>query len=288
MAYVYRHVRLDKNEVFYIGIGLKEDDYKRAYSKDSRRSQHWKSIVKSAPYRVDIMFEDDDVELIKQKEIEFIALYGRRDLGLGTLVNFTSGGDGMLGYKHSEDSKRKLSEDRVGDKNPNWGKTPSEETIRKGIESRKWYEHSDETREKLRASKLGENNPNYGKSPSDETREKLRIASSSKKHSEETKHKMSETRKGELSHFYGKCGELSYNWGRKHSDETKKLMSDAKKGKGVGGENPNSRLVLNKETGIIYYSSIDALIALSLKVSRSHFQSMLLGKYKNKTPCIYI
>lgn len=29
MAYVYRHIRLDKNIPFYIGIGLKDYNYKR-------------------------------------------------------------------------------------------------------------------------------------------------------------------------------------------------------------------------------------------------------------------
>ena len=32
MAYLYRHIRLDKNEPFYIGIGSNElNNYKRAY-----------------------------------------------------------------------------------------------------------------------------------------------------------------------------------------------------------------------------------------------------------------
>lgn len=33
----------------------------------------------------------------KVKEIELISLYGRRDLGKGTLVNFTDGGEGTQG-----------------------------------------------------------------------------------------------------------------------------------------------------------------------------------------------
>lgn len=35
MAYVYRHIRDDKNEVFYIGIGL-TNSYKRAKTTVSR------------------------------------------------------------------------------------------------------------------------------------------------------------------------------------------------------------------------------------------------------------
>jgi hypothetical protein len=42
MAYVYRHIRLDKNEPFYIGIG--KDDYssfKRAYHTGNKRNKIW-------------------------------------------------------------------------------------------------------------------------------------------------------------------------------------------------------------------------------------------------------
>lgn len=39
MAYVYRHIRLDKNEVFYIGIGSDDKGhYYRANSKNKKRS----------------------------------------------------------------------------------------------------------------------------------------------------------------------------------------------------------------------------------------------------------
>ena len=42
MAVVYRHIRLDKNEVFYIGIGKTE---RRAFRKDFR-NKYWASISK--------------------------------------------------------------------------------------------------------------------------------------------------------------------------------------------------------------------------------------------------
>jgi len=50
MAYVYRHIRLDKNEPFYIGIG-KIDNYKRAYLK-SIRNVIWKQIVNKTNYDI--------------------------------------------------------------------------------------------------------------------------------------------------------------------------------------------------------------------------------------------
>ena len=101
--YVYRHIRLDTNQPFYIGIGTKKKEYQchtaeytRAFIK-TNRSKHWKSIVEKAGYKVEILFESDNHEEIKAKEIEFIALYGRKVDG-GTLTNSTLGGDGTLGH----------------------------------------------------------------------------------------------------------------------------------------------------------------------------------------------
>ena len=50
MFYVYLHRRLDTNEVFYIGKGTK----KRAWDRDSRKTQKWKDIVNSVGYSVEI------------------------------------------------------------------------------------------------------------------------------------------------------------------------------------------------------------------------------------------
>ena len=99
MAILYRHIRLDKNEPFYIGIGI---DMKRAYEKYKSRNSFWKSIINKTDYRVDILFDDLTWEEACEKEKEFIKLYGRRDLGTGTLINLTDGGDGAGGFIHTE------------------------------------------------------------------------------------------------------------------------------------------------------------------------------------------
>lgn len=101
--YLYRHIRLDTGEPFYIGIGTKFTDraytykgiYRRAFVK-SKRNNFWKSIVNKTGYEVEILLESDDYKFINQKEIELITLYGRRDLNKGTLVNLTDGGDGVF------------------------------------------------------------------------------------------------------------------------------------------------------------------------------------------------
>jgi len=102
MAYLYRHIRLDKNEPFYIGIG---SDPKRAYS-NRNRNKYWKNIVNNFGYEVDIILEDLTWEEACEKEKEFIKIYGRFEFG-GSLCNMTDGGGGGFGVIVSEQTKEK-------------------------------------------------------------------------------------------------------------------------------------------------------------------------------------
>jgi len=95
MAYIYRHIRLDKNEPFYIGASLCNDEYKRAYEKQkNRRCSEWYDIVSLTDYEVDILVDDISDDEAYKKEAEFILLYGRIDIKTGCLVNKTDGGKG--------------------------------------------------------------------------------------------------------------------------------------------------------------------------------------------------
>lgn len=87
---VYRHIRLDKNMPFYIGIGK---DLNRPYNKKDR-SIFWKSIINKTEYTTEILFDNLTKEQAIEKEVEFIELYGRVDLKTGTLCNMTCGGEG--------------------------------------------------------------------------------------------------------------------------------------------------------------------------------------------------
>jgi hypothetical protein len=87
---VYRHIRLDKNVPFYIGIGK---DINRPYNKKDR-SNFWKSIIGKTEYTIEILFDNLTKEQAIEKEVEFIELYGRVDLRTGSLCNMTCGGDG--------------------------------------------------------------------------------------------------------------------------------------------------------------------------------------------------
>lgn len=151
MAYVYRHIRLDTNTPFYIGIG-NDTNYSRANFKHSR-SSHWNNIVAKTKYEVEIMLDDLTFDYAKIKEIEFIAMYGRKDCGKGPLVNKTDGGDGCLGLIHTAEAREKMGA-------PNRGKKLSPEHI----ESIRWHgkNMSQETRDKISEAGKGRPSPFKG------------------------------------------------------------------------------------------------------------------------------
>lgn len=205
MAIVYRHIRLDKNQPFYIGIGK---DVKRAFSKN-QRSKHWKSIINKTAYEVEILFHDLDWEQAKEKEKEFIALYGKKENG-GVLINRTDGGDGALGLILSEEQlfkrglsiksswtdarKKEYSLKMMGKKNNFYGK-----------------KHNEETKKRMSIN----NNPR--KTLTKEHIEKIRIANTGKKRSQELKYKLSQSKKGKPS----------WNKGVPCKEETKKKIRNS-------------------------------------------------------------
>jgi len=114
MAYVYRHIRLDKNEPFYIGIGS-DEHYYRSTAK-AHRNKIWKGIVSRTEYKVQIISDNITFEESKEKEKEFISLYGRINLGTGILCNLTDGGDGIIGQVFTQEHRQKISESNKGRK----------------------------------------------------------------------------------------------------------------------------------------------------------------------------
>ncbi len=129
MAYLYRHIRLDKNEVFYIGIGS-DSNYKRANS-IKQRNNHWKYIINNSKYKVDIILDNLTWEEACIKEKEFISIYGRKDLGKGSLVNFTDGGEGAYGRILSIETRNKISLGISNEKHGMFGKTHTQEAKEK-------------------------------------------------------------------------------------------------------------------------------------------------------------
>jgi hypothetical protein len=106
-CYVYRHIRLDKNEPFYVGIGS-DKKYYRAYCKGTRgRNPYWHRIVAKTEYEVEIVLDGLTYNEAKRKEEEFISLYGRVNNNTGILCNLTDGGEGTKGLVVSDETREK-------------------------------------------------------------------------------------------------------------------------------------------------------------------------------------
>jgi group I intron endonuclease len=170
-------------------------------------------------------FKADETQIL-------VELDAANDPNSYNLIN--TGEGGMLGLKHSKETKEKLADAWRGERNPNYQREYSDEERKamserqKGEKSHMWGKHlSDETKQHLRELNLGENNPMYGVSPSAETREKQAVKMRGennpnwgKDFSEETRAKMSAAKKGENHPL----------WGLHLSDEYKKKISEAKTG----------------------------------------------------------
>lgn len=117
-----------KKEIFYVGKGTFRNGYRRLseHMKDTRRYKQGKlkktykfttisSILDAGLIpEIRIVFESNDEQSVRDKEIELINFYGRRDINTGILVNHTNGGEGMLGYKHTKEHRDKLKIDNKG------------------------------------------------------------------------------------------------------------------------------------------------------------------------------
>lgn len=119
--FIYRYVRLDINQPFYIGMGTKKEYnsqgyplysqrsiYPRAYCKD--RNYVCLGIMGKTDYDIEIIYETEDKNHAEEKEKEFINLYGIVYDGTGTLTNLTMGGTKFiptLAYSKRSVYKRK-------------------------------------------------------------------------------------------------------------------------------------------------------------------------------------
>lgn len=115
MHYIYQHIRLDKNEVFYIGKGIhKSKNYKfyRAFDK-KRRNNIWKSITTKTDYEVEILYQNLTEQKCFEIEISLISKYGKIYNKTGSLANYTDGGEGQLRfYKNTKEQKESATKAR--------------------------------------------------------------------------------------------------------------------------------------------------------------------------------
>lgn len=217
--YLYLHIRPDKNQIFYVGIGTKKKnhgktlkaEYSRAYAfSKGCRTGRWRNVYNlcKKKIKVEIVCEGKTIKEIKKKEIELIAFYGREDLGKGTLVNFTDGGDGTEGWVPTEKTKK-----AIGDANR--GRKHTEETIALMSEVHKGIKFTEEHKKKI-------GDRHRGKTVSAATRKKLSKKSKGRKHTKKAKLKMSESRRGAKN--YAAVSIVQYSLSREFIKEWECIM----------------------------------------------------------------
>lgn len=305
MAYVYRHIRTDTGVPFYVGIGS-DESYKRAYCTHNRNFL-WNAIIKKTNYEVEIIMEHEDYEFIKNKEIEFIRLYGRRDLKTGTLVNLTDGGQGRLASSFSEEEIEKRKRYR-GEIHHSYGKKLSEEH-KKAIGLKSKGIKRPEVGLKLMGRKRdpekvlrGEKAPFFGKTHTQEVR-KI-ISENTRTWIKNNGHPMLGNKNESLRIYnINTKKEDKYWFGRKLSESHKKNLRIANIGKKRSEEtcennrqdqilrfkeqkHPRCKYVLNLETGVFHESAKEAHITYGYK--KTTLIGMLNGSSKNKTNLIYV
>lgn len=122
--YVYLHRKADTGEVFYVGKGTLRRSMKkpeRAYS-TAARNGWWRRVADKHGFAVEMVACFIDDVAAQEFECDLIAQYGRANLGQGTLVNLTDGGDGHSGIIVSEElrEKRRQAAARRGPLPPEW------------------------------------------------------------------------------------------------------------------------------------------------------------------------
>jgi hypothetical protein len=195
-----------KYEPIYIGKGKKNRFKKHLYIHKNNNNRFYNKIssIVNSGYKpiIEILFYNiTDEQYSHDLEKNIIKRIGRIE-NSGTLTNLTDGGDGISGFKHSDEFKREQSIRNKGENNKNYGKKMSQETKdlisrskkgrvrkyklvmteeqkrkvseakKKQIENGEWVnpmsgkKHKKESIEKMKLNTkrlFGEDNPNFGR-----------------------------------------------------------------------------------------------------------------------------
>lgn len=182
--YVYAHIKMSDGSVFYVGKGKG----RRAYAKSGRNSL-WSRIAKKHGHTVWMLhtgLTEDEAFALEKSEI----------LRFSPECNFTDGGEGISGYRHTEETKRALSVAHSG-------RSQAPEVIAHRAGKLRGLKRSKEHCERQSVISKGLRH-------SDETREKMRVAHTGRKQTPEAIAKV-----------------VAFHTGKTRSDEARKRMSEA-------------------------------------------------------------
>lgn len=130
---VYMHT--SPNNKKYIGITSQKPERRWRKNGEGYKDNlyFWRAIQKYGwdNFKHDILNTGLTKEEAELKEVELIAYYNSNNVNFG--YNMSIGGEsGSKGYKYTEEQRKRLSENRKGEKNGMYGKRHTEESIEKG------------------------------------------------------------------------------------------------------------------------------------------------------------
>lgn len=168
---IYCYINKDTNQVVYVGKDTNINENKRYKShlhKSQRNQQPFNQVLQNNPQKYEYkvlkkgIFSD---ALLNALEIIYIKRYGtyenRKGHGKSYGFNFTIGGDGVTGFKHSKETRKQISKSLSGI-------TRSKETRQKISQTRK-------------KKYFGKNHNKYGTKQSIKTKEQISITESQSK-----------------------------------------------------------------------------------------------------------
>lgn len=170
---VYRHT--SPNGKVYIGITHQKPKRRWCHGHGYRHNPYFLNAIQKYGWNAfvhEILFDELSRDEACKKEIELIREHRSDDANYG--YNLSSGGEfPTSGCKLSPETRQRLSECKLGEKNYWYGKTFSEDHKRKLSEAHKGYKPTPEECRQRSERQMGEKNHNYGKRASEETRAKM-------------------------------------------------------------------------------------------------------------------
>ena len=198
MFYVYKITNLVNGKV-YIGKSINALERWTEHRRIARHpgSENYylfhKAINKygSNNFKFEIIDTFNTEEDSLRGETQWISFYQTNITEYGSKYgyNLTAGGEGISGFKFSEEQRKRMSEARLGELNSFYGKTHTDEARQKISEHHKEFyatnpsawlgkTHTEETKKLMSEIKIGtqvgENNPMFGKTRTLEEKAKIR------------------------------------------------------------------------------------------------------------------
>ena len=154
--YVYEYIRLDTNELFYVGKG-----HGNRWRVLHGRNSYFEHIINKYDVAVNILYTCENENIAFDVECWYINEY-KYTIGYD-LVNVVDGGEGcaLVGENHPRYGKGYLIE---GQNHPFYGK-----------------HHTEEFKNRLSEMSKGEGNNMYGKTHADETKKKIGMSAPNRK-----------------------------------------------------------------------------------------------------------